>query len=289
MKKLSKVSAMLSLVIAASMAFAACGSTDSYEEESVADSVEESVVESVIESTPVSDSSEESTDGVGATEIADALANTVWAGMDDEYTCFVMAFTDEKIVLAADDDSSIEGYWGVKDNDPTIYIFKDSDLTDLDSQIPWSYDSENQLMILNEKVYMTQTDYKSFDDVTDALSKMAVAKKAQDYLQNTYWAVASADSSSIMAFSLKGNSSYMAIYSNNELTEADLTWAMDYDYLSFYNNNNELVLSYNWDMAEDGSTLKLTDSEGNTMDFVKLTDEEATNIGEYLGSLANAS
>ena len=100
---------------------------------------------------------------------ADALAGTLWLGMDTEYNCYAMGFNEEEIVFEADDGSSASGYWGVTAGDPTIYIFDDAELTNQIASIPWSYDVENDVMILNNNVIMAQADNYSFSDAATAM------------------------------------------------------------------------------------------------------------------------
>ena len=94
---------------------------------------------------------------------------------------------EEEIVFEADDGSSASGYWGVTAGDPTIYIFDDAELTNQIASIPWSYDVENDVMILNNNVIMAQADNYSFSDAATAMQEMATAAKVQEYLQGTYW------------------------------------------------------------------------------------------------------
>ena len=119
------------------------------------------------------DSEEDGEDAVDedTAAYADALAGTLWLGMDADYSCYALGFNDEEVVLEADDGSSISGYWGVTAGDPTIYIFEDAELTNQIASMPWSYDLENDLMILNDTVIMTQADSYGFEDAVRVIEK----------------------------------------------------------------------------------------------------------------------
>lgn len=215
---------------------------------------------------------------------ADALAGTLWLGMDANYSCYALGFNDEEVVLEADDGSSISGYWGVTAGDPTIYIFEDAELTNQIASMPWSYDLENDLMILNDTVIMTQADSYGFEDAAAAMQQMAVAAQVQEYLQGTYWV--GSDDESASAISMDSDMFEMIeLSTDGELTQGSFFWSMDYDALTLYDDSYNAVLSLNWNISEDGSQLELTADDGSSVVYEQVSEEDATSVADYLYSL----
>ena len=221
------------------------------------------------------DSEEDGEDAVDedTAAYADALAGTLWLG-----------FNDEEVVLEADDGSSISGYWGVTAGDPTIYIFEDAELTNQIASMPWSYDLENDLMILNDTVIMTQADSYGFEDAAAAMQQMAVAAQVQEYLQGTYWV--GSDDESASAISMDSDKFEMIeLSTDGELTQGSFFWSMDYDALTLYDDSYNAVLSLAWDISEDGSQLELTADDGSSVVYEQVSEEDATSVADYLYSL----
>ena len=232
------------------------------------------------------DSEEDGEDAVDedTAAYADALAGTLWLGMDADYSCYALGFNDEEVVLEADDGSSISGYWGVTAGDPTIYIFEDAELTNQIASMPWSYDLENDLMILNDTVIMTQADSYGFEDAAAAMQQMAVAAQVQEYLQGTYWV--GSDDESASAISMDGDMFEMIeLSTDGELTQGSFFWSMDYDALTLYDDSYNAVLSLAWDISEDGSQLELTADDGSSVVYEQVSEEDATSVADYLYSL----
>lgn len=232
------------------------------------------------------DSEEDGEDAVDedTAAYADALAGTLWLGMDADYSCYALGFNDEEVVLEADDGSSISGYWGVTAGDPTIYIFEDAELTNQIASMPWSYDLENDLMILNDTVIMTQADSYGFEDAAAAMQQMAVAAQVQEYLQGTYWV--GSDDESASAISMDSDKFEMIeLSTDGELTQGSFYWSMDYDALTLYDDSYNAVLSLAWDISEDGSQLELTADDGSSVVYEQVSEEDATSVADYLYSL----
>lgn len=232
------------------------------------------------------DSEEDGEDAVDedTAAYADALAGTLWLGMDADYSCYALGFNDEEVVLEADDGSSISGYWGVTAGDPTIYIFEDAELTNQIASMPWSYDPENDLMILNDTVIMTQADSYGFEDAAAAMQQMAVAAQVQEYLQGTYWV--GSDDESASAISMDSDMFEMIeLSTDGELTQGSFFWSMDYDALTLYDDSYNAVLSLNWNISEDGSQLELTADDGSSVVYEQVSEEDATSVADYLYSL----
>ena len=232
------------------------------------------------------DSEEDGEDAVDedTAAYADALAGTLWLGMDADYSCYALGFNDEEVVLEADDGSSISGYWGVTAGDPTIYIFEDAELTNQIASMPWSYDLENDLMILNDTVIMTQADSYGFEDAAAAMQQMTVAAQVQEYLQGTYWV--GSDDESASAISMDSDKFEMIeLSTDGELTQGSFFWSMDYDALTLYDDSYNAVLSLAWDISEDGSQLELTADDGSSVVYEQVSEEDATSVADYLYSL----
>ena len=281
MKKMLACLAAISMLGTVAM-MTGCGSKD---DSSSSSSSSESSKEASSDAADA-DSEEDGEDAVDedTAAYADALAGTLWLGMDADYSCYALGFNDEEVVLEADDGSSISGYWGVTAGDPTIYIFEDAELTNQIASMPWSYDLENDLMILNDTVIMTQADSYGFEDAAAAMQQMAVAAQVQEYLQGTYWV--GSDDESASAISMDSDKFEMIeLSTDGELTQGSFYWSMDYDALTLYDDSYNAVLSLNWNISEDGSQLELTADDGSSVVYEQVSEEDATSVADYLYSL----
>ena len=287
MKKILALTAALAMLTAVATG---CGSDEESSKEASSAAATEAAEESSEEEPEVDETdADENTDDSADDETAayaNALAGTLWLGMDSEYNCYALGFNDEEIVFEANDGSSVSGYWGVTAGDPTIYIFEDADLTNQVASLPWSYDTENDLMILNDTVIMTQADSYSFDEAAAAMEQMATAAKVQEFLQGTYWV--GVDDDGAIAMGMDGKSLEMvSVDTEGNLDDLSCLWSMDYDALTLYDDSYAPVYSFGWDIAEDGSVLELTDSDGSTVSMQQVSEEDATDIIAYLYASLN--
>ena len=243
MKKILALTAALAMLTAVATG---CGSDEESSKEASSAAATEAAEESSEEEPEVDEAdADENTDDSADDETAayaNALAGTLWLGMDSEYNCYALGFNDEEIVFEANDGSSVSGYWGVTAGDPTIYIFEDADLTNQVASLPWSYDTENDLMILNDTVIMTQADSYSFDDAAAAMEQMATAAKVQEFLQGTYWV--GVDDDGAIAMGMDGKSLEMvSVDTEGNLDDLSCLWSMDYDALTLYDDSYAPVYS----------------------------------------------
>lgn len=258
-------------------------SADTTKAEETTQAATEAVTEAEEDTEAADDADDETADDETAA-YADALAGTLWVGMDTEYSCYALGFSDEEIVFAADDGSSITGYWGVTAGDPTIYIFEDAELTNETASIPWTYDLENDVMIINDTVIMAQTDDYSFDEAAEAIQQMAAAAQVEEYLQGTYWV--GADDTTVSAISMdKDNLEVIELDSSGALTENSFLWSMDYDSIIAYDDSYTALAAFDWGIAEDGSELTLTNEDGESMTYTQVSEDDAVDIVAYLYSL----
>lgn len=294
-----KMKKILAFIVALSMIAAVatgCGS-EKEDSKSSSESSVSSVAEEVSDEEPEEDEAPEeddadAEDAEGAdvddetAAYAEALAGSLWLGMDEEYNCYAMGFNDEEIAFEANDGSSITGYWGVTAGDPTIYIFEDPELTSEIASIPWTFDTESNVMILNEKVIMAESDSYSFEESAAALEQMAAAAQVQEYLQGTYWL--SVTDEEATAIALEGSElSMLNLTADGTLQELTTYWSMDYDQLSLYDESYNLVTSFQWNMAEDGSVLELVNANGETLTAEQVSEEDAADVIAYLYASMN--
>ncbi len=217
---------------------------------------------------------------------AQAIAKTVWAGMDSNYNCYALAFSETEVKFACDDGSSLDGYWAVADGDPTFYIFSDPECTECIGAIPWTLDSEKGVIVLNENIAMAQTDANSFDAVIDTLKKTATACKVAAYLDGTYWVGTDESDGAISAINMKDQ--YLNIYEvttdGNEQV-ANFIWGLDYDALTLYDEEFNPIFAFNWNFADDGSWLDLS-TENTSVRYTQVAADTAEAVYEYLHELA---
>ena len=287
----------LAIMLALS-AFTACGGDDSTsyddsadaenaaevqdaEYDSSDDTDEADTEEDTEEDTEAAD---ESTDELGdaVQELANALDGTLWVGMNPDYDCYALGFNGTYVYFAANDGSSIEGYWAISDQN--LYIYSDEANTQQLAEIPWSYDSENSVLVLNNNAVMAQTDSYSFDQAAEAVQQMAAACKVGEYLQGTYWATVGEGSAEALHIT---DSTLEAVTgeSDGSASTSEFIWGIDYNNIYLYDSDYALQGALDWQISDDGSALQLTTPDGIASIYTQLTEEEADDVVNYMLSL----
>lgn len=218
-------------------------------------------------------------------EYVNAVANSVWVGMDADFNCYALAFSDEQVVLECDDDSSIEGYWGVAEGDPTFYIFSDPELTQPVFAIPWSYDFDHDLIILNDAVVMTEVDAATFDDAATILEEESLACVIADALDGTYWAGPSSDGS-FAAISLEnGELEFYELGADGTESAGKYLWSLDTTGLTLYDEQFNALDTLSLTIDADGSQIQMACKSGSTV-LTEVSEEDSVDIVLFLHTLA---
>lgn len=219
-------------------------------------------------------------------EYAEAVANSVWIGMDADFNCYALAFSDEEVYLACDDGSSFEGYWGVAEGDPTFYIFSDAELTEPEFAIPWDVDLEHELIILNDAVVMTEVDAASFEDAAELLEEESAVCIIADALDGSYWAGPSSDGS-FVALSLENSElEFYEIGADGTETVGKYLWSLDTTGLTLYDEQYNALDTLSLTIAADGSQIEMAGSTGSST-LTEVSEEDAVDIVAFLHALAN--
>lgn len=298
MKNLKKLAAVLAAMTFSMTAFTACGGSQEATKEMPAADVTpvtteapateaptEAVTEAATEA-PTTEAADETkksddsnSDAALAEKLIDAVSNTVWVGMDTEYTCYVLAFGKDEIYFADDKGGEVKGYWDISMDANHIYIYSDEELTEETGGFDWTYDEETDTMIIMDSVAMAQTDADTIDAAMEELEKMSLAKTVAEALNETYWfGTDSADSGLVLAM-FDEAMVWASIDSEGTPVVETLYWGMDYDTITLYNADYEPVLEMGWDVSEDMSSLFLT-IDGEEVEMTQTTeDDAATFIG----------
>lgn len=112
----------------------------------------------------------------------------------------------------------------------------------------------------------------------------ALAKQVGEFLNGTVWAGANTDYTLVMAFLLSADEYYIGITdAEGNVEEHQGKWDIDYDNIYLY-ENDALMDTLSWDMAEDGSEFYImVDSSQTTFGLVQ-TDSD--NLGDSLDAIA---
>jgi len=214
--------------------------------------------------------------------LVDAFANTVWVGMDGDYNVYALCLGDEEISFMADDGSEINGYWGVVDGDPNIYIYNDQELTDLAYTMPFQPDVDNNVLVINDTIVLTPTEASSAEEMAAAMEKESVACTVASYLDGTYWACVG--DASVEALSLENNViEYYSVSADGE-DAGNYYWSLDWENFTLYDEDYNPVVTYGWDIEKDGSKLQLT-LDGTNYIYTQVPESDAQDIVSYLHSL----
>lgn len=218
-------------------------------------------------------------------EYVNAVANSVWVGMDADFNCYALAFSDEKVILECDDDSSFEGYWGVAEGDPTFYIFSDAELTQPVFAIPWTVDFEHELIILNDAVVMTEVDAATFEDAAKILEEESLVCQIADALDGTYWAGPSSDGS-FAAISLEnGELEFYELDTDGTESAGKYHWSLDTTGLTLYDDQYNALDTLSLTIDTAASQIQMTGKSGSSV-LSEVSEDDAVDIMVFLHKLA---
>jgi len=112
----------------------------------------------------------------------------------------------------------------------------------------------------------------------------ALAEQVGEFLNGTVWAGANTDYTLVMAFLLSADEYYIGITdAEGNVEEHQGKWDIDYDNIYLY-ENDALMDTLSWDMAEDGSEFYImVDSSQTTFGLIQ-TDSD--NLGDSLNAIA---
>ena len=131
-------------------------------------------------------------------------------------------------------------------------------------------------------------DAEEVEEVEDVQSSEedneALAEQVGEFLNGTVWAGANTDYTLVMAFLLSADEYYIGITDENgNIEEHQGKWEIDYDSIYLYENDT-LMDTLSWDMAEDGSEFYFTvDSSQTTFGLVQT---DSNNLEESLNAIA---
>ncbi|MBE6864843.1 MAG: hypothetical protein E7495_09865 [Ruminococcus flavefaciens] len=317
MGTMKKIALVLAAVISASMSLTSCGgSSDSSSKETTtaasttaasttAAATESTTAASTTKAAATKASSGSKTQKKGSSAVAkqtsapaapaaqaempseyvNAVANSVWVGMDADFNCYALAFSDEQVILECDDDSSFEGYWGVAEGDPTFYIFSDAELTQPVFAIPWSLDLDHELIILNDAVVMTEVEAATFEDAAKILEEEALVCQIADALDGTYWAGPSTDGS-FAALSLEnGELEFYELDADGSESAGKYLWSLDTTGLTLYDEQHNALEKLSLTISSDGSQIQMACKSGSTV-LTEVSEEDSVDIALFLHTLA---
>lgn len=111
-----------------------------------------------------------------------------------------------------------------------------------------------------------------------------LAEQVGEFLNGTVWAGANTDYTLVMAFLLSADEYYIGITdAEGNIEEHQGKWDIDYDNIYLY-ENDALMDTLSWDMAEDGSEFYImVDSSQTTFGLIQT---DSNNLGDSLDAIA---
>lgn len=266
------------------LSLAGCGAKEESAAPAAAEVTEEIAEEAEEEPEEEAAAAEEDDLQNALNELAGALDGTCWVGMDAaDYTCYVMGFGNGMVAIYSnvEGDEGVEGYWNIGTD--SLYVYEDAECTSQILEIPWSFDEENEVMVLNDRAIMAQVE-GDIETAAAELEEYAMVAQVGEFLDSTVWAGTDADGTMVMAFTLKDGEYYMAIAdAEGNSEEHSGSWAIDYDSIYLY-ENDELLDTLSWNMAEDGSEFYfMVDSSQVTFGLLQT---DADNVTDCLTAIA---
>lgn len=265
------------------MSFAACGNSSDSTPANKTETDSDSEKGSEATQAPVDDTSELQD---SLNKIAAALDGTCWVGMNSEdYTCYALGFKSNQVAFYSniEGDAGLEGYWNISADNLNFY--EDEACSKSIGSTTWSFDVENNVMVLGESAIMAQVE-GDMATAADALQKYASTAKVGEYLDNTVWAGTDENASSVLAFTFKDGEYYMGItdLEGNVLSYKG-TWSIDYDKIYLNDENGDPFDSLAWSIKEDGSELDFTVDSSQVSFYLAQTN--ADNIEAAMNAIAD--
>ena len=147
---------------------------------------------------------------------------------------------------------------------------------------------KNEEITVDSGTEVTESVVEDAEETEDVQSSEedneALAEQVGEFLNGTVWAGANTDYTLVMAFLLSADEYYIGITdAEGNIEEHQGTWNIDYDNIYLY-ENDALMDTLSWDMAEDGSEFYImVDSSQTTFGLIQ-TDSD--NLGDSLDAIA---
>ena len=103
-------------------------------------------------------------------ELANALDGTLWIGLDNTNTSYAMKFNGVKIKIIDNAGQSIKGYWAISAD--TLYIYSDKAMTKEIVSYTWDYDTEAEILSLDDSTYFYQSSASNMDEVKAEMERL---------------------------------------------------------------------------------------------------------------------
>ena len=141
---------------------------------------------------------------------------------------------------------------------------------------------------VTESVVEDAEETEDAEEVEDAQSSEedneALAEQVREFLNGTVWAGANTDYTLVMAFLLSADEYYIGITdAEGNVEEHQGKWDIDYDNIYLY-ENDALMDTLSWDMAEDGSEFYIMVDSSQTTFGLLQTDSD--NLADSLEAIA---
>ena len=147
---------------------------------------------------------------------------------------------------------------------------------------------KNEEVTVDSGTEVTESVVEDAEETEDVQSSEedneALAKQVGEFLNGTVWAGANTDYTLVMAFLLSADEYYIGITdAEGNVEEHQGKWDIDYDNIYLY-ENDALMDTLSWDMAEDGSEFYImVDSSQTTFGLIQT---DSNNLGDSLDAIA---
>lgn len=148
--------------------------------------------------------------------------------------------------------------------------------------------SKNEEVTVDSGTEVTESVVEDAEEAEDVQSSEedneALAEQVGEFLNGTVWAGANTDYTLVMAFLLSADEYYIGITdAEGNVEEHQGKWDIDYDNIYLY-ENDALMDTLSWDMAEDGSEFYImVDSSQTTFGLIQT---DSNNLGDSLDAIA---
>ena len=131
---------------------------------------------------------------------------------------------------------------------------------------------------------VTESVAEDTEETEEEEDNEALAAEVGEFLNGTVWAGANTDYTLVMAFLLSADEYYIGITdAEGNIEEHQGTWDIDYDNIYLY-ENDALMDTLSWDMAEDGSEFYImVDSSQTTFGLIQT---DSNNLEDSLDAIA---
>ena len=272
-KMRKKIISILAIVSMFNLSMVGCSNKSSAVEQEM-DMIKDTIEEQTTVETTNGTSDSNSKLDMDVSELMNTLTSTCWVGCDSNRNLFAIYYNGNSVSIncsyATGDAVILQGYWNI--NNDILYIYSDREMTNELTNFDFEYInvSEDTSIIKLNDACLSQTSKNDGTDLHEPISNMKSIVDNITYLCNgTYWVGLNDDQTLASLLYIDGSviDFYEFDIENDDETTMECSWGLDYNKFYVVDSKSKNYMQFDWSMTDDGSSLCLTNEDGETINF----------------------